>query len=187
VLKKDIEALRLEKTSVSGELSEVTLRVRDIESKIEPLNRLLAEKKEEIGLCSDKILAANDELQRVIQETSVKQESISGLESKTAALEGQIRELDSQHATKSTALANLESVYSNAESKLRSKVDVLEKKERELTVTIDNKSHEIDVAMQAIAVRQKSQEEQDQNLRIREAKVTNSESAIVRNSNLLNL
>lgn len=98
-----------------------------------------------------------------------------------------IDDLNSQKQQILTDISNLETKYSDIATEKELYISQLDAKISDLVVNLDNRQREEMITRNDIAIMQKSLDEQDKNLRIREEKVSQGEDRLVNNANLLNL
>ncbi len=112
---------------------------------------------------------------------------ISNLEDKRVELQKLVKLIEERIPTIKTKLEALESEFSQKEAEKQTALNNLDSKLLELTQAIEQNQDEVQRTRNELAIWQKKLEEQDENLRIREAKVSLGENKLIRNSQLLNL
>jgi len=112
---------------------------------------------------------------------------ILALSERKKGLAEDVSTFDVHVAKKKLESSDLEASAAQRLEGIEAAITTLEVKERDLSTRMVKSREEDDKVRASLALWQRKLEDQDKNLRIREARVTQQEESITRNHNLLNL
>lgn len=206
------EALDKETNKAKGELLKIKTAIKLAQSGLDNLELLKKDKLDKL----ETEIADLDHEKRVLQQTvadvtttnqdlrgekSVLESEIEELKQVRQTLQADIGSLQTSHDDYKSHISELREEFSELEDKthrfkedseaqeaeLTTKISMLEAKRTALIQDIEENRANDDQVRDNLAAWQKSLEEQDSNLRIREAKAAQQEKAIVRNYKLLEM
>lgn len=158
-----------------------------IEQSIDDKKRLISEMNTEVDILDDKIATKRRTIAAHQEEEQRLSIVIPELIAQKSDLDSKIDETLQDTTFKQTELDNLEALYEDKKSKLERSVASLVTKQGELIREIEATEQSRESETQRFLDWEKRLNAKDNNLRIRERSVEESEGRIVRNSNLLNL
>lgn len=182
-LTKVKELMKEAETDLSSVRADMILAQDDLEATLKAIDiaqddlRGIQEKHTQV---EDGLVASRDALRDVELSVSKLQTEENRLLDSISAKERALYDLERQEV-------NAQDTFSASEVLRNKQLAVLDAKLLAVVDEIEQKTQEYEVTRRSLAEWQTRLEAQDQNLRIRESKVAEGETKIVRNSNLLNL
>lgn len=179
-LAQDIIGLKDEKRQLSDTVIDLKLKV-DVD-----IARVESTKKEYAAI-TESLQRLRDETEVLVTERLTLERSLSELQvQKSALVSSMEKNMDALQSTEKQ-LAHTEASYASEKGEKAEKIYLLDVKILENTQIIERQQQEEIATRMSLATWQKTLDERDQNLRIREQKVNDGEQKLVRNSTLLDL
>jgi chromosome segregation ATPase len=166
--------------SLTGEIDHLTTIKKTLISRID----VLTVEKE---TCDKALELSKDELDKLEAQKSTVTTNISVLNDEKVKLFDKIDELSKELQNKETQFEDAMSSYRDESQKLEDELKVLEQKKIKMVSDMEENARTDEQSRNALALRQRLLDDREENLRIRETKVSQQEESISRNNTLLNL
>jgi chromosome segregation ATPase len=190
-LKKSIQTqqsyFEKQRTAQEHVFSKVEAQIEDLNYNQKVLFRTNASLQEENRVLTSELEINKETIEHLKRTKEELSSAIADLHIQDEQAADHLVELRHQEQELSNKIADLTTAFTTTESEYKDKIEDLKLKKHVLEQEIIQEQTKQEKEREELAVWEKSLQEQDKNIRIREAKIDAQEKSIVRNYNLLNL